>query len=184
MKKLDHFLQNWRIRKATPWIRAGTDILDIGCGSGELFQQITVPIRSGLGIDPRLEETTWLNAQVQLISGTFPEDVPTGVAFDLIVGLAVMEHIPPEKVAGFIQACHRLLKPDGEVILTVPSPWVDPILEILIFFKLIEGMALDEHHGYQVKDTPRHFFAHDFTLLNASIFQLGLNNLFRFRKKG
>ena len=34
MKPLDRLLQRWRISKATPWVRRGDRVLDIGTGTG------------------------------------------------------------------------------------------------------------------------------------------------------
>jgi hypothetical protein len=61
---------------------------------------------------------------------------------------------------------------------------VDWILAVLKFLRLIDGMSLEEHHGYQVKQTTAIFSAKSFRLLRRKRFQLGLNNLFVFERVG
>jgi hypothetical protein len=43
-------------------------------------------------------------------------------------------------------------------------------------------MCLDEHHGFAVEKTPSLFCAVGLELVRHERFQLGLNNLFVFRK--
>jgi hypothetical protein len=48
--------------------------------------------------------------------------------------------------------------------------------------RLIDGMSLEQHYGYDITQTPALFCSAGFTLLNAKKFQFGLNNLFVFEK--
>jgi hypothetical protein len=74
------------------------------------------------------------------------------------------------------------LKPNGRLIITVPSPMVDHVLKVLKFLRLIDGMSLEEHHGFEVHQTTAIFPAKDFRLVKRKRFQLGLNNLFVFER--
>ena len=74
------------------------------------------------------------------------------------------------------------LNPNGRVIITVPSPRVDDILHLLLKLRLISGIAVHEHYGFQPADTLRLFPGPRFRLLRRSTFQLGLNNLFVFER--
>ncbi len=49
--------------------------------------------------------------------------------------------------------------------------------------RLIDGMSLEEHHGYDVGETTAIFGEPDFRLVRHRKFQLGLNNLFIFERK-
>ena len=58
---------------------------------------------------------------------------------------------------------------------------VDTILDVLAFLKLIDGMSLEQHYGFEPGDTPGIFEG----LLELRVdrsFQLGLNRLFVFEK--
>ena len=68
------------------------------------------------------------------------------------------------------------------MIITVPSPFVDQILKVLTTLRLVHGMSVEEHHGYDIKQTAQIFSAPNFRLLSHERFQLGLNNLFVFER--
>lgn len=181
MRKLDRILQNVRINKAKKFIRKNDSVLDIGSADGIMFEKLSGIISKGTGIDPTLKEevTTPL---YYLIPGYFPQVVPEGQTYDVITMLAVLEHIPIDQQKDLVENCWRYLNRKGRVIITVPSPMVDQILSILMFFKLVDGMSLEEHYGYDVKNTDKLFAPPLFKLVKHSTFQLGLNNLFVFEK--
>lgn len=183
MKSIDRLLQNWRIAKARHFIKPGARILDIGSADGALFRQLKTAGAQGMGIDPTLKADTVVEG-VPLKAGFFPKDMPPAGLFDIITMLAVLEHFPPEQYADLQCGCAQFLKPDGRLIITVPSPKVDHILAVLKFFRLIDGMSLEEHHGFEVDDTAAIFPPENFRLLQHSTFQLGLNHLFVFERVG
>jgi hypothetical protein len=74
-------------------------------------------------------------------------------------------------------------EPEAGVILTVPSTRVDALLHLLKRVRLIDGMALEEHSGFDPDDTPSLFYRAGFRLLESHKFQLGLNRLFIFESK-
>jgi 2-polyprenyl-3-methyl-5-hydroxy-6-metoxy-1,4-benzoquinol methylase len=119
---------------------------------------------------------------VRQVAGFFPKDMPPVEPFDVITLLAVLEHFPPTEYETLKRGCIQFLKPGGRLIITVPSPAVDHILAGLKFLKLIDGMSLEEHHGYNVEQTTKIFPAEHFRLLRRQTFQLGLNNLFVFER--
>jgi 2-polyprenyl-3-methyl-5-hydroxy-6-metoxy-1,4-benzoquinol methylase len=183
MKYTDRLLQRWRIAQARPFIAPGSQILDVGSVDGVLFQQLGKVGGRCLGIDPTLKANTHVGGAL-LIAGFFPEDMPAVEPFDVITMLAVLEHFPPSEYESLQNGCAKFLKPGGRLIITVPSGAVDRILAVLKFSRLIDGMSLEEHHGYQVEQTTAIFPAKSFRLLRRKRFQLGLNNLFVFERVG
>jgi 2-polyprenyl-3-methyl-5-hydroxy-6-metoxy-1,4-benzoquinol methylase len=181
MKSIDRLLQRWRIAKARRFIKPGARILDIGSADGALFRQLKISGAQGMGIDPALKSNADADG-VPLIAGFFPKDMPATAPFDAITMLAVLEHFPPAQYEDLRRGCVEFLKPGGRLIITVPSPAVDCILAMLKFFRLIDGMSLEEHHGFEVGRTPEIFPPENFRLLERSTFQLGLNNLFVFER--
>ena len=181
MTFVDNTLQRWRIRKAAQHLAPGARVLDIGSGDGALFRQLGNRLDSGLGVDPTLKaDAAW--GRIQLKAGFFPQAIPVGSEpFDAITMLAVLEHFPDSQYAGLSANCAKFLKPKGKVIITVPSAMVDRILVVLKGLRLIDGMSLEEHHGYDTSRTEAVFSSH-FRLICHRRFQLGLNNLFVFEK--
>jgi 2-polyprenyl-3-methyl-5-hydroxy-6-metoxy-1,4-benzoquinol methylase len=179
MKTMDRVLQRWRIGKARPFIAAGSRVLDIGSADGALFQHVRNLDDRSLGIDPSLTAAVRVSGHT-LLPGFFPQDMPAVAPFDVITMLAVLEHFPASEYSNLKRGCVRFLKPGGLLILTVPSPQVDRILAWLKFLRLIDGMSLEEHHGFDIGQTTVIFSGENFKLLRHRPFQLGLNHLFVF----
>jgi len=180
MKYLDRFLQDWRIKKAIEHIPSNADVLDIGCFDALLFDRLGPKLRYGVGVDPLVQEQKGKNFELK--QGYFPDALSNVQQFDAITMLAVLEHIPNDVVGQLAKACFDYTKPKGKMIITVPDAKVDHILEVLKFFRLIHGMSLEEHHGFQTSQTKDIFEKVGFRLLKHDTFQLGLNNLFVFEK--
>lgn len=184
MKFTDRLLQRWRIAKVRPFIASGARILDIGSADGALFKALGDRIGPGsLGVDPTLKMALTVNG-CELLPGYFPDAVSVNKGpFDVITMLAVLEHFPVEAYVPLRSGCRQLLKPGGKVLITVPSPQVDNILIILKALRLVDGMSLEEHHGFAVKETLDIFPQPEFRLVVRRTFQLGLNNMFVFERQ-
>jgi SAM-dependent methyltransferase len=182
MKVLDKFLRAWRTRialKAAPK-RMGA-VLDVGCDDGYLLLRLNAARRDG--VDPTLAGER-VEAGLRLCPGFFPGDLDRlGLMgpYDAIFALAVFEHLTDQDLQSARAALPGLLNPGGRLIITVPHPFVDRILDVLMFFHLIDGQAVDEHHGFD----PAHLSelaSGRIRLISRSSFQLGLNNLFVFER--
>jgi SAM-dependent methyltransferase len=180
MKQLDKYLRDVRIAKARRFVRRGDVVVDVGCADGEMFERLGDTIEYGYGIDPTLGEKREAPGYV-LYPGVFPDGLPE-ISCDLITMLAVLEHIPEGRQPEVANACRRMLNPGGRLVITVPSPKVDGILDVLGRLRVIDGMSLDEHYGFHPEHTERIFASPDFRLVERRRFQLGLNNLFVFEK--
>jgi SAM-dependent methyltransferase len=183
MKFTDRWLQNWRIAKVRPFIALGARVLDIGSADGALFSALGNSIGAGsLGVDPTLKQSITVNG-CALLPGFFPDAIPPSAGlFDVITMLAVLEHFPPDAYGRLRSGCERFLRPGGRLLITVPSPQVDHILAVLKFLRLVDGMSLEEHHGFEVAHTTRIFPAETFRLARRGAFQLGLNHFFVFER--
>jgi SAM-dependent methyltransferase len=179
---LDRYLRDVRIRKAERFLNGGDVVVDVGCADGAMFERWGDRIGHGYGVDPTLGEKREAE-RYALYPGVFPDDLPD-VRCDLITMLAVLEHIPEDRQAEAAAACHRMLNPGGRVVVTVPSPQVDTILGVLGGLRMIDGMSLDEHYGFDPGRTEAVFAPPAFRLAARRRFQLGLNNLFVFERSG
>ena len=99
---------------------AGKKVLDIGCGGGILSEAMAQRGASVTGID--MGEAPLAVARLhQLESGVAvdyrqitAEEMPG--QFDVVTCLEMLEHVPDP--ASVIRACHRLVKPGGQVFLS------------------------------------------------------------------
>jgi 2-polyprenyl-3-methyl-5-hydroxy-6-metoxy-1,4-benzoquinol methylase len=176
-------LQQWRMKKAAAFIPLKCRLLDIGCHQGELLMRVQHRIVSGVGIDP-LCSAAASAPHIQLLQGSFPEALASMSPFDVITALALVEHIPVKEQQQFFNACFLWLQPGGLLICTVPDKKVDRILEVLTTLKLVKGMSLEQHHGFEAADTTILASQAGFRLTRHQRFQLGLNNVFVFQKPG
>jgi SAM-dependent methyltransferase len=181
VKALDRFIQRWRMRQAMRFVPDRARVIDIGAHEGELFRALGARLQEGFGIEP-LRQQPLAAANFTIVPGLFPASRPTTGGWDAVTMLAVLEHVPTREQPALAAACHELLKPGGRVIITVPAKAVDHILAVLRFLRLIDGMSLEEHYGFEPADTLRIFAAPQFRLLHRSRFQGGLNHLFVFER--
>jgi 2-polyprenyl-3-methyl-5-hydroxy-6-metoxy-1,4-benzoquinol methylase len=181
LKRLDCYLRDVRIAKARRFVEKGDVVVDVGCLDGAMFERWAGTIEYGYGVDPTLTEKREEPGYV-LYPGLFPEALPAEIECDVITMLAVLEHVPRNAQAELAAACERILKPGGRLVITVPSPQVDTILDVLSKLRVIDGMSLEEHYGFEPADTERIFSPPAFRLARKRRFQLGLNNLFVFEK--
>lgn len=183
MKALDKFLRAWRSRVALGAAPAKMDaVLDIGCGDdGYLLRNLGAARRDGL--DPTLASEC-RGPGLCLARGYFPADLArlglTG-PYDAIFSLAVFEHLDGQAIAAARAALPDLLNPGGRLIVTVPHPFVDRILDVLMALRLIDGQAVEEHHGFDPAELAA-LASERLRLVSRSSFQLGLNNLFVFER--
>lgn len=182
MKFIDRYLQNARINKAKEFIRRDDTVLDIGAANGVLFEKCRDIIRYGVGIDPGLGSLVQTDLYT-LLPGRFPDVYPKGIRFDVITMLAVLEHLSPDIQTLLPGGCFDLLNPKGRVIITVPSIKADSLLHVLKRMRIIDGMSLEEHHGFKPEMTMKIFPHQYFKLLHRQKFQLGFNNLFVFERQ-
>ena len=182
MKGLDRYLQKWRNKLVCRYIDNNDYVLDIGSVNGVLFELLGDSIK-GVGIDPTLPKSIQRKNYI-LISGKFPKDLPQHLnCFDVITLLAVIEHIPAPEIKDFLEACIKRLNPGGKLIITVPSKYVDNILQLLRFLRIIEGMSLEEHHHFEPGYLSDYFSTQPVILKVHKKFQMGLNNLFVYIKE-
>jgi 2-polyprenyl-3-methyl-5-hydroxy-6-metoxy-1,4-benzoquinol methylase len=180
LRALDRFLRWWRIRKVRRYIASGANVLDIGCHDGALFRILADRVARGVGLDPLVARSE-TRGRFRFVAGTFPADLDTHERFDVITLLAVLEHVEPAELPGWREACERLVAPGGLVVATVPSPLVDKLLHVLTRLKLVTGMSVEEHHGFDPSTIPALFASGALRSIARRRFELGMNNLFVFR---
>jgi hypothetical protein len=170
------------MRKAAPYIGKNDLVLDVGSADGALFKRSDVARRmaGGVGIDP--DATPSQQERFSMVRGFFPNDLPVDQQFGTITMLAVLEHIPTEQQPLVARSCYERTLPGGRVLVTVPGPLVDRIIDILKALRLMDGMSVEQHYGFDPRRTIPLFEDAGFTLRVAKKFQLGINHLYVFDK--
>lgn len=184
MKTIDKILRFWRVkvalREAPKNIRT---IFDIGCDDGYLLKRF---IGTGIrldGCDPRLTIGS-VDIDSHLSKGFFPNAIDcshNNGDYDAIFALAVFEHFSEVDIHKSASTIEKMLSKNGRLIITVPDKFVDKILSLLYFFRLIDGQALEEHHGFDPESLII-IFSEKLFLKKRKKFQFGLNNVFVFEK--
>jgi 2-polyprenyl-3-methyl-5-hydroxy-6-metoxy-1,4-benzoquinol methylase len=182
LRRADRVIRSLRLRQVDRFLPAEARVLDVGCYDGALFARYADRIASGVGLDPLLA-SSGTRGKFRFVADGFPSDALKDERFDVITFLAVLEHVRATELAAWPDACNRLLAPGGVVVATVPSPRVDDILHVLIRLHLVEGMSVHEHHGFDPGRVPAAFASTTLSLVAQRRFELGLNNLYVFRKE-
>lgn len=180
MTPIDRWLQRWRFSKVRPYLAETARVLDIGSADGALYRYHPA-VRAFVGLDPEATPGP-IGPNARLLRGSFPAALESAEPFDVIALLAVLEHVPTDVQPAFAAACARYLTPGGVLVVTVPSPVVDRMLDLLIALRLVHGMSVEQHYGFDVRQTPGLFRGAGLDLAVNRRFQLGVNNLFVFRK--
>jgi len=172
---LDDFIRFLRIKKVKKYIPKNIVLCDLGCGpSAYLLNLLKAKIEKGVGIDKKIKQT--FKENLKLINFNIQKQIPLpDKSVDYLTMLAVLEHLDyPEQV---LKECWRILKNKGYLIITVPSPIADPILNFLAYkLKLIEKEELDDHkHYFYVKKLKKILNEAGFQILKIKKFELGFN---------
>lgn len=136
---LSPFLRDKRLAVARPYLRGR--VLDLGCAEGHLAAY--VPANDYVGVD--LDEDILVVARANWPDHTFlcPDALDSGERFDMIVALAVIEHVPDPE--GWLRRWVRHLLPGGRVVLTTPHARWEPLHGFAARFSLTSEEAHDEH---------------------------------------
>ncbi len=122
----------WRVRLPLPWRQRGKDypmiprhgrgrLLDFGCGGGTYMERMHRQGWQVTGVDTSATAIQRLRTEYGLrgLVGSLPQtDLELG-GFDVITMWHSLEHV--HDPLGALREAHRLLTPDGKLVLAVPN---------------------------------------------------------------
>jgi O-antigen chain-terminating methyltransferase len=108
-----------------PYFRGSSPVLDLGCGRGEFLDLLREAGIDGLGIDGNTEmigrcRERGLSAEVGDVIDFVAAREPTSLGG--IFAAQLVEHLPPRLLGGFLESCHRALRPGGRLVLETVNP--------------------------------------------------------------
>ena len=171
---MDRLFQNIRTKKVLSKLEKGNTILDIGCNENELyFNEILKYFKNYIGLDIRIPNHNSMSFVRYFVKDKLPFKKGS---FDAVSMMAVFEHLESKEAA--IKEIYRILKKNGRLIMTVPSPKAGYVIRLLAFFKLISKELADEHKNLMNKHQIRKLLVKTgFRNVEISKFEFGLNYL-------
>ncbi len=118
-------------------IEPGMQVLDVGCGRGEILRHTAQLGADAYGIDYATVAVNMSQQVIETTDGVVPgktgvyqadaKKLPFPTAyFDRVLMFDVVEHLHPWELDAALEEVHRVLKPDGMfVVHTAPNIWYD-----------------------------------------------------------
>lgn len=138
VKKLKDFLSQFLMGKSEQ-----LDVLEIGCGSGNILKELVSFNHHLIGIEPGNHVATNDLGDIRIIQDFFPSQHLQG-KFDVIYSFLVLEHF--ENPLDFLQKQTEFLKEGGVIVFGVPN--CEPFLEAGD-----NAMFIHEHYSYFTKES-------------------------------
>lgn len=159
-----------QIERVTGRIAAGTRVLDVGCGRGELLARLKNERGcecTGTDINPEVIAHVRAELGIPVLQGPLHELELPDAGFDLVTMTEYLEHEP--QPALMLEQARRLVKPDGYVAIEVPDRTGPP------------GRLFGQH-WWQI-DAPRHLMFFSPRTLTLALEQQGFE-VVRVRRYG
>ena len=129
-----------RVRAYLRALPAGTTVLDAGCGEGVLVEEFHARLKIE-GLDPNYSSALVLKGSLTAL--------PYGDArFERALCLDVLEHLTFDDQPRALAELHRVIKPGGELLVTVPNlAHLQSRVHFLLRGRLIRTASLAKHPG-------------------------------------
>jgi SAM-dependent methyltransferase len=108
-----------------PYFRDSSPVADLGCGRGEFLELLREAGIDGHGVDGNPEMVDrCLERGLSAELGDALEFVSrrTPASCGGIFAAQLVEHLPPRILGGFLEGCHRALRPGGRLVLETVNP--------------------------------------------------------------
>lgn len=146
---LQRYWQRTRYRIIMSFVERGSGILDIGCGSSRIIQQL----HGAVGLDISLKKLRYLRGKgIRLAKADINQLPFKRASFSLVICSQVIEHIPP--VPEIYREINRVMQPGGTLVIGTPDygrvSW-----RVIEFFygKLLPGAYAEQHITHYTRES-------------------------------
>lgn len=183
---LDKFIATIRYFQVDKYIKENGYIVDIGCGQeGTFLLRHKDRIAQGYGLDYKIQNHKVGN--IVFINNHNTKELPIlKSSIDVVFLNAVLEHLLNPK--DVLLEALALLKKGGKIVLTTPTPFAKPVLELMAYkLHIINEAEIREHvHYYSYKDIKALVAnlnkSYQLKLIKYKTFEIGLNSLIVIEK--
>lgn len=108
------------------------EVADTGCGYNFQFLAAIAPnIQKGYAVDLSLNSVD-IPHNIELVESDLNDAIGLDDnSMDIVTSMAILEHLSdPER---YMSEVYRILKPNGTLIMTVPSVYSKPVLEFMAY---------------------------------------------------
>jgi len=177
---LDKLTCKYRLSATAKYIARNDTVLDFGCGVQHyLLNWGKNKFRVGYGLDYDIKDCQKEN--IRLLNYKFQGKLPFGDNFfDKVFLLAVLEHIKENDASMLFSEFSRVLKKDGQIIITTPTIRGKAALEFLALkLRILSFEEISDHkHYYTENEVSNLAIANGLKVVSFKTFQFGLNSLY------
>ena len=175
---LEPYLQRQRMRRVIPLIPRNAVVLDLGCGvDATLLSALHSRIKKGVGIDlrPPHVRSSKLHPKLHFIAQKIQKELPLkSSAFTHVVCLGAFGYFEHGKK--ILEELYRVLRPDGQLLFTVPMPLNRHIMAVLKYFGMLDRNLVERiRHYYTINQLRSLLGEIGFVNIRFKKFQFGLN---------
>jgi|UniRef100_A0A7V3J9L6 ubiquinone/menaquinone biosynthesis C-methylase UbiE len=176
--KLDFFIQKMRAKLIEKYVPYDSYLLDLGCGLHPMaLIMLESKIKKAIGIDKEVPSRSF-SKKIDFLKADLENGLPFSEGeFDCVLMLAVLEHLKfPKEV---IEESYRVLKPGGKIIITIPTNFSQPILELLASLGIISKEEVFSHrHYFRINEVKNLLSRVHFKVILVKPYNLFLNALY------
>jgi len=181
----DKIISRYRLSAAARYIERDDVVLDLGCGVQHyLLRYGKDKFKLGYGLDYDVENCQKSNITLRKYKyeGSLPLEENF---FDKVFLVAVLEHIEEKNVSALFSEFFRVLKKNGRVVMTTPTPRAKAVLEFIAFkIKMVAAEEIADHKQYYTAERIHGLAAaNGLSIVESRLFQLGLNSLYVMEKR-
>jgi len=144
--KITNYVANKRIKLILNNLHREMKILDIGCGNKYITNKIKSEGYDIIGIDKN-SLSKWSNKEPDIVMDATKMNFRDNT-FDIVLAIEVLEH------CNCISEIKRVLKPNGLLICSTPTPKTQWIRNILIKLGLLQNQDSENHRLFDLRRLP------------------------------